>query len=128
MRRCEMRPPSWCLFAAALMLSALASAGERPTLNNVPAPPPIAADDPLAQVFSLERAAQSLDTSALHWQKTRQCAACHTLPPYLMARPHLAAVLPEPPEVRRFLETIVEQRLEGAPALPKDAVTAVVVE
>ena len=45
---------------------------------NVPAPAPLVAEEPLAGAFSLERAAQSLDTGALHWQKTRKCAACHT--------------------------------------------------
>jgi squalene-hopene/tetraprenyl-beta-curcumene cyclase len=97
-------------------------------LANVPEPPALAAGEPLAREFSLKRAARSLDVSALHWQKTRKCAACHTLPPYLMARPYLAAVSPEPPEVRRFFETIVEHRQEGEPNLPKDAVSAVVIE
>lgn len=125
-----MSPSSCCLVAAALMLSASARAGDRLTLDNpgAPGPPPVVADEPMAREFSLERAAQSLDTAALHWQKTRKCAACHTMPPYLMARPYLAAVSPEPPEVRRFFETIVEQRLEAEPALPKDGVTAVVIE
>lgn len=103
-----------------------ARAGERLTLENVPAPLVVA--EPVARSFSLERAARSLDVGALHWQKTRKCAACHTLAPYLMARPSLAAVSPEPPEVRRFLETIVEKRLEAEPALPKDGVAAVTVE
>src|SRR5205085_1867227 len=31
-------------------------------------------------------------------------------------------------EVRQFFETIVEKRLEGEPALPKDAISAVVIE
>jgi squalene-hopene/tetraprenyl-beta-curcumene cyclase len=123
-----MRPSSCSLFAVGLILSAPASAGEPLTLANVPAPPPLVADEPLARAFSLERAARSLDISALHWQKTRKCAACHTLPPYLMARPYLAVVSPEPPEVRRFFETIVEHRLEGEPNLPKDGVAAVVIE
>lgn len=123
-----MQPSFWGPFAAALILSPLASAGEPLTLESVPAPPALAADEPLSGAFSLKLASQSLDTTALHWQKTRKCAACHTLPPYLMARPYLAAVLPEPPEVRRFFETIVGQSLEGEPALPKEAVTAVVIQ
>ncbi len=123
-----MQPSSCFLFVVALILTASARAEERLTLANVPAPPPLVADEPLARAFSLERAARALDTSALHWQKTRKCAACHTLPPYLMARPYLAAVSPEPPEVRRFFETIVEHRLEGEPNLPKDGVSAVVIE
>jgi len=122
--------PRFCfgVIALSLMQSAALSAGERLRLANVPAPPPLVADEPLAREFSPERAAQSLDTSALHWQKTRRCAACHTMVPYLMARPALAAVSAEPPEVRRFFETIVEQRLEAEPALPKDGVTAVILE
>lgn len=96
--------------------------------DKVVAPPPLVADEPLAAKFSLERAAQSMDTTARHWQNTRKCAACHTLPPYLMARPYLASVSPEPPEVRQFFETVVEKRLEAEPALPKDGVTAVVIE
>lgn len=105
------------------------STGEEPVANdNVSAPPALSADEPLIETFSLELAARSLDMTALHWQKTRKCAACHTLPPYLMARPYLSGVTPEPPEVRRFFETIVEQQLEGEPALPKDGVSAVIVQ
>src|SRR5262245_56214151 len=122
-----MTRTSCCLVAAVFVFSSSARAGDRLTLENVPAPPPLVAQEPLAGAFSLERAARSLDTGALHWQKTRKCAACHTLVPYLMARPALAAVSPEPPEVRRFFETIVEKRLEAEPALPRDAVSAVVV-
>src|SRR5258708_6391225 len=94
------------VFAAVLVLGSTSGAAEPLTLAKVEAPPPITLDEPLARGFSLERAAQSLDTSALHWQKTRKCAACHTLPPYLMARSYLNAVSPEPPEVRLFFETI----------------------
>ncbi len=102
--------------------------GERLSLANVPAPAPLVADEPLARAFSLERAAQALDTSALHWQKTRKCAACHTMAPYLMARPALAAVSPEPPEVRRFFEEITTTPEKAFPShLPADARTSVVV-
>lgn len=108
--------------------SASLLASEPLSLANVPEPVPLSADEPLAAEFSLERAAQSLDITALHWQKTRQCAACHTLPPYLMARPLLTAVSAEPPDVRRFFEKIVAERLEPEPALPKDGIAAVTVE
>lgn len=109
-------------------LPAVVGAGEPLSLANVPEPVPLSADEPLATEFSLERAAQSLDITALHWQKTRQCAACHTLPPYLAARPLLAAISPEPPEVRAFFEKIVTERLEPEPVLPKDGIAAVTVE
>jgi squalene-hopene/tetraprenyl-beta-curcumene cyclase len=114
--------------SSVLTLSQLVSAGEPLKLETVPAPPALAADEPPAAAFSLDLAARSLDTTALSWQKERKCAACHTLPPYLMARPYLAAVSPEPPEVRRFFERIVAEKLEGEPALPKDGVTAVVIQ
>lgn len=104
------------------------TAGEPLTLANVPEPAPLSAEEPLISDFSLQRAAESLDITALHWQKTRQCAACHTLPPYLMARPLLNAISPEPPEVRQFFEKIVAERLEPEPALPKDGIAAVTVE
>lgn len=119
------------LVAAAVMssfLSAFAEAEDYVTLANVPEPPAITAEEPLAPEFSLDKAARSLDVTALHWQKTRGCAACHTMPPYLMARQALATVRPEPPEVRRFFEEIVEKAREPEPALPKDGVSAVVIE
>src|SRR5712692_5704429 len=65
------------------------------TLSNVEAPPPITPDEPIAKSFSPERAAHYLDTAALHWIKTKNCTACHTMLPYVMARPALAAVSPQ---------------------------------
>lgn len=103
-------------------------AGEPFTLESVPEPPAISEDEPKAPEFSLKLAAEALDVEALHWQKTRQCAACHTLPPYLMARPVLAGILPEPPEVRQFFEDIVARRLEPEPDLPKDGIAAVTIQ
>ena len=124
-----MPPSTYCLIAVVwVLLSGSSGAGDGLTLDNVAAPPPVTEDEPLAAGFSLERATHALDTTALHWQKTRRCAACHTMTPYLMARPLLAAVSPELPETRRFFETIVERSLEAEPGLPKDGVTAVVIE
>jgi squalene-hopene/tetraprenyl-beta-curcumene cyclase len=113
---------------AAVGISSNLFADEPFTLQNVPEPAEIAKDEALAPKFSLELAARALDVEALHWQKTRQCAACHTLPPYLMARPLLSGVLPEPPEVRQFFEEIVAKRLEPEPSLPKDGIAAVTVQ
>lgn len=123
-----MRFPIWKPLIAGMLLTGLANGGEPLTLETAPDPVALAPEEPLAGAFSLERAAESLDGVALHWQKTRRCAACHTLPPYLMARPLLTSISPEPPEVRRFIEAIVDQGLEGEPALPKDAVTSVVIQ
>src|SRR5262245_25832924 len=83
-------------------------------------PPPIQADEPFARAFSPELAARALDNAALHWIRTKNCAACHTVPPYLMARPALAAVLPAPAEARAFVEDAVAGRRETA-TTPVDA-------
>jgi squalene-hopene/tetraprenyl-beta-curcumene cyclase len=106
--------PGWTfalLITSASMLAGSARAWDRLALDNAPAPAPLVAEEPLARSFSLESAARSLDVGALHWQKTRKCAACHTLGPYLMARPSLAAVSPEPPEVRRTNTSVVPSSL-----------------
>ena len=64
----------------------------------------ITADEPIADVFSAEKAARYLDTAALHWQKTRNCAACHVNMGYLFARPALSSVLEDSGEVRGLFE------------------------
>jgi len=98
------------------------------TLQSVPEPSTISETEAIATEFSLRRAAEAMDVEALYWQKTRQCAACHTLPPHLIARPVLAGILPEPPEVRQFFEDIVAKRLEPEPSLPKDGIAAVTIQ
>src|SRR5262245_62452514 len=121
--------PGWTfalLITSASTLAGSARAWDRLALDNVPAPAPLVAEEPLARSFSLESAARSLDVGALHWQKTRKCAACHTMVPYLMARSSLAAVSPEPPEVRRFFEAIVDQPLEAIGAGPSELTGAAV--
>jgi hypothetical protein len=112
----------------AVVLSSFASAGEPGEIDAPLAPPRAAVDEPLISKFSLESAAHSLDSIALNWQKTKQCAACHTLPPYLMARPLLKSVSPEPRDVRQFFERIVEERLEAEPDLPKDGISAIIIQ
>ncbi len=86
------------------------------TLETVKPPSEIGPTEPLARQFSLEAAARALDTAALHWQKTRSCTACHTMLPYLMARPALAAVSSPPSEVRRFFEEVAAGKREAMPA------------
>src|SRR5688572_16919596 len=54
--------------------------------EEVPAPAPISAKEPLAKEFSAAAAARSLDVASLHWQATRKCGTCHTNFAYLMAR------------------------------------------
>ena len=75
------------------------------SLNDVPKGlPVISADEPMAADFSAEKAAQYLDRSALNWQKTKNCATCHTNLFYMIARPALSKIQPESGEVRRFYE------------------------
>lgn len=85
-------------------------------------------DEPLAQGFSPVLAAEHLDQSAGYWAQTRKCAACHTIPPYLMARPLLSGTKPGSGEIRAFVEKIVVDRLEAEPMLPKDGVSAIMVQ
>ena len=107
------------LLIAILAISRLVTGQEkdvRPiTLENVEPPPAFAPDEPFAKVFSLERAARYLDNAALHWQKTHACTACHTMLPYLMARPALNAVVPQSGEVRQFFEEVVAGKREAMP-------------
>lgn len=98
------------------------------TLANVQAPIPERADEPFIERFSARQAARYLDTAGLHWLKTKECIACHTMPPYLMARPALAHVASEPVEVRQFFEDLAAGRKEAFPDyLPKDGRTAVLI-
>src|SRR5262245_17894616 len=46
------------------------AAGELLEPPEPPEPAPIIVDEPISAEFSLERAAQALDTAALHWQST----------------------------------------------------------
>lgn len=80
------------------------------TLANVTEPAPNRADEPLAEQFSLQRAARFLDQASLQWQKQRACFTCHTNYAYLMARPMVSADVPAHREVRAFAEELVTQR------------------
>ena len=115
----------WLMAACALPSI---QAAQPVTLANVMAPPPVTPDEPVAKEFSLELAARYLDTSALDWLKTRNCAACHTMTPYLMARPATTSVLSSGAEVRRFFEDITATPEKAFPSsLPADGRTSVVV-
>jgi len=98
------------LLAAARYVSA-----EPITLETVELPAEITADEPFIKAFSLERAAHSLDTAALDWQKTRACTACHTMMSYMMARPALDVFSPQSLEVRQFFEDVVAAKREAMP-------------
>jgi squalene-hopene/tetraprenyl-beta-curcumene cyclase len=102
--------------ASMLLVSVRFACAEPITLETVEPPAPIAPDEPFAKSFSLELAARSLDTAALDWQKTHACTACHTMLPYMMARPVLNAIAPQSAEVRQFFEEVVAEKREAMPS------------
>src|SRR5262245_3349164 len=105
-----------CTFLlAAAHFAGSARSAEPITLDNVQPPAAIAVDEPRATVFSLEQAARSLDTAALDWQKNHACTACHTMLPYLVARPALNDVLPQSSEVQQFFEEVLTGKRQAMP-------------
>src|SRR5688572_17456779 len=100
----------------ALCLVPESRAAEPVTLAIVSSPPEISPDEPRIKTFSLERAARSLDSAALDWQKQHACTACHTMLPYLMARPALNVLGPQSSEVRTFFEEVVGGKREAMPS------------
>ena len=102
-----------------------ACADETVRLGNVADPGPIQGDEAGAAAFSAKRAAAYMDSAALHWQKQRKCATCHTNMGYLFARPALQDHLADSGEVRKFYEDYVTTRWKDK--LPSQGVYAVVV-
>jgi squalene-hopene/tetraprenyl-beta-curcumene cyclase len=118
--------PAWVV--ALLVAAPCAQAGEPVLRAEVEAPPAVAPDEPLARAFSAAQAARYLDAAALSWLKSKNCAACHTPVPYMMARAALAPVRAPAPAVRRFFEVVTATPEKAFPAhLPPDARTSVVV-
>lgn len=106
----------------------LAEEGDKFPGGLVPGHIPAKSDEPFAETFSLEKAAQSMDLAALNWQSQprQQCSQCHASMLYLIARPALAELVREPPDVRQLFEQhIVARRWEKHGLLYK--VEAVVV-
>src|SRR5215207_4863615 len=110
------------ILSSALLLLLLGTAppiiaAERPiTIDDVEKGlPEISPDEPLAAKFSATKAAQYLDRAALNWQKTKNCATCHTNLFYLAARPALSTILPDSGEVRRFYEDYPNVRWQQKP-------------
>lgn len=103
-----MRPIATLLHGFLLLVAGvptLATAQQPITLSDVEEGlPEIREDEPKLGHFSAEEAAKYLDRAALNWQKTKNCATCHTNLFYMAARPALASVLPDSGEVRRFYE------------------------
>src|SRR5665213_4114361 len=100
-----MKAIFWFFAAAAVFcLAAPLLASEPVTLDNLVEPEANSADEPLAPRFSMERAADFLDSASLNWQRTWKCFTCHTNVSYLMARPLVSSSAPAHLEVRRFAE------------------------
>ena len=108
-----------------VIISTIGLARELVTLANVVDPGQISSDEPIADVFSAEQAARYLDTASLHWQKSRNCAACHVNMGYMYARPALSSVLKDSGEVRELFEEYVTKRWKERP--PRDVQETVVV-
>ena len=112
----------WCLV---LLIPSFGLADAPITLANVGDPGQITADEPIADVFSPEKAARYLDTASLYWQKSRNCAACHVNMGYMYARPALSSFLEESGEVRGLFEEYVTVRWKKRP--PRNMQETVVV-
>ena len=110
--RCGLFVTGWCLV---LLIPCFVLARELVTLANVVDPGRISADEPIADAFSPEKAARYLDTASLHWQKSRNCAACHVNMGYMYARPALSSVLEDSGEVRDLFEEYVTTRWKERP-------------
>ncbi len=100
-------------------------ADELVTLANVSDPGKITSDEPIAATFSAKNAARYLDTAALHWQKSRNCVACHINMGYMFARPALRSALPDSGEVRALFEGHAGHRWKEKP--PRNSQEVVVV-
>jgi squalene-hopene/tetraprenyl-beta-curcumene cyclase len=71
----------------------------------LPKPAASKPDEPKAEKLSLDRAGEYLDAATLAWERSNQCASCHTTYPYLLARPMLGdAKAPALLRTRRFFE------------------------
>ncbi|MFT5525782.1 MAG: squalene-hopene/tetraprenyl-beta-curcumene cyclase [Pirellulaceae bacterium] len=105
------RPIFFTSFCCVVMLtSGAANSAEPVTLENFVAPAANKADEPLLKSFSIERATNFLDSSALQWQQQRKCMTCHTNYAFLYARPGISSDAPAHVEVRRFAEQLVTER------------------
>lgn len=110
-----MRKLAGPILVVTTCIASVANSAEPVTLESVESPADIAPNEPHAKEFSAERAAGYLDSAALDWQNTHACTACHTMFPYMMARPALGNVSPQSAEVRQFFEEIVAGKREAMP-------------
>jgi squalene-hopene/tetraprenyl-beta-curcumene cyclase len=103
----------------------LARGDEPKAPQGVAAPGDNTGAEPLAKQFSLDRAAEFLDTASLHWQNKQGCFTCHTNYAYLYARPLLNAKAPAHGTIRQALEEMVTVRWqEKGPRWPAEVVAS----
>jgi squalene-hopene/tetraprenyl-beta-curcumene cyclase len=100
------------IMAGLMAAAAVLHAAEPVTLENLVAPEPNRADEPLAEEFSMDRAARFLDSAALDWQESWQCFTCHTNISYLIARPTFSFDAPAHRTVRKYAEELISLRWE----------------
>jgi squalene-hopene/tetraprenyl-beta-curcumene cyclase len=86
------------------LLAAVLATDEGVTLENVVSPGPNRADEPFAEEFSMQEAVRFLDSSALTWQKQRNCFSCHSNYAFLMARPAVTHDVPAHMQIREAAE------------------------
>lgn len=110
--------PRYSRLAAALLAVLLGTlAGDEPATSKAKPLPKLAANsakEPIAEVLSLARSAEFLDSAVLAWTREKKCASCHTSYPYLMARPVLGD--PKAPallQMRKFFEDRVANWDDG---------------
>jgi squalene-hopene/tetraprenyl-beta-curcumene cyclase len=88
-------------FTLAMLALPLALCGNEPSSK----PAPTSAKEPLAKTLSLAKSGEYLDAVTVAWTNENNCASCHTVYPYLMARPMLGD--PKAPtlvRMRKFIE------------------------
>lgn len=98
------------IVGAMLAQAAALPAAEPVTLENLVAPAPNRADEPLAEKFSPQQAVHFLDSAALEWQNSWGCFTCHTNISYLIARPTVSPDAPAHREVRKYAEELISLR------------------
>jgi squalene-hopene/tetraprenyl-beta-curcumene cyclase len=96
--------------AVMLAIGSVASSAEPVTTENFSAPALNQPEEPLAVDFSLDKAAEFLDSASLQWQEQRKCKTCHTNYAYIYARPAITSDAPAHREVLRFAEQLVSER------------------
>lgn len=95
-----------CCAVTFMVVGVRAASAADVTAGNVTGPGPNVKDEAVAGEFSLQRAADFLDSAAVTWQNERGCLTCHTNMAYLFARPGISSEAPAHASVREFVENL----------------------